>query len=179
MRGIFLRLLALSLLLSACVSPVSEGTDAIDQPVKLPQQEKPCGDGVCDGPENAENCPQDCMGDVQAQQPVTELPPRVSGEGKAQIAKVTNPTSGVDISVLVFPPGGSEATDFSTLVLVPGGSGSGQDFTRPGRTIVEQLNEAGYLVVLFDPDGRGRSGGVEDNNGFIHQDGLAAVIRFA
>jgi pimeloyl-ACP methyl ester carboxylesterase len=41
------------------------------------------------------------------------------------------------------------------------------------------LNDAGYLVVLFDPDGRGSSEGFEDNNGFIHQDGLAAVIRFA
>jgi pimeloyl-ACP methyl ester carboxylesterase len=35
------------------------------------------------------------------------------------------------------------------------------------------------MVVVFDPDGRGRSDGEEDNNGFIHQDALAAVIRYA
>jgi hypothetical protein len=35
------------------------------------------------------------------------------------------------------------------------------------------------VLVVFDPDGRGRSEGVEDQNGFTHQDGLAEVIRFA
>jgi hypothetical protein len=34
-------------------------------------------------------------------------------------------------------------------------------------------------VVHFDPDGRGKSGGVEDYNGSVHQEGLAAVIAQA
>jgi pimeloyl-ACP methyl ester carboxylesterase len=64
------------------------------------------------------------------------------------------------------------------LVLVPGGSSDSSDFTGApyrGQTIAD----SGFLVVVFDPDGRGHSEGVEDDNGYIHQDGLAAVIRFA
>ena len=37
------------------------------------------------------------------------------------------------------------------------------------------MADAGYAVVVFDPDSRGRNGGWEDRGGFIHQDGLAAV----
>ena len=33
--------------------------------------------------------------------------------------------------------------------------------------------------MIFDPDGRGLSVGVEDYDGFIHQDGLAEIIRFS
>lgn len=29
-------------------------------PLQQPSEQKGCGDGVCDGPENAQNCPQDC-----------------------------------------------------------------------------------------------------------------------
>jgi hypothetical protein len=48
------------------------GGDAMPEPSQTPPSadtpvapgpdtsEKPCGDGVCDGPENAQNCPQDC-----------------------------------------------------------------------------------------------------------------------
>jgi pimeloyl-ACP methyl ester carboxylesterase len=137
-----------------------------------------CGDGISDGPENPENCSLDC---AQLEEPQktkrvssTELPR--DGE---QITLVANPTSGVSLSVIVLPPEGENIRGYPTVVLVPGGSGSSEDFTQPGRTITQRLNEAGYLVVLFDPDDRGRSEGVENNNGFIHQDGLAAVIRHA
>lgn len=41
-----------------------------------------------------------------------------------------------------------------------------------------RLVDAGFVVVLFDPDGRGKSTGKEDFGGYIHQDGLAAVVRF-
>ncbi len=53
-------------LVSACSMPFNtnqdetRGTDSqSDQPSET-QSEKRCGDGVCDGPENTQNCPQDC-----------------------------------------------------------------------------------------------------------------------
>jgi len=42
------------------VIPGVEETPAAPPPVETPVSEQQCGDGVCDGPENAETCPQDC-----------------------------------------------------------------------------------------------------------------------
>jgi hypothetical protein len=42
------------------VVPGGEETPAAPPPVETPVSEQQCGDGVCDGPENAETCPQDC-----------------------------------------------------------------------------------------------------------------------
>jgi hypothetical protein len=179
MRSIFAHVLAFSLLLSSCGMSSNRTISDIDRPEDLPRSQKVCGDGVCDGPENHANCPEDCDTIDQPTRTDSDLPRQPNDEGIAEITRISNPTSGVELSVLVFPPDETESAVYPTLVLVPGGSGSGEDFTRPGRTIVQSLNDAGYLVVLFDPDGRGRSGGIEDNNGFIHQDGLSAVIRFA
>jgi pimeloyl-ACP methyl ester carboxylesterase len=54
-----------------------------------------------------------------------------------------------------------------------------QDFRgQPGKS-ASSLANAGYTVVVFDPDGRGRGEGSEDNNGFVQQDGLAAIVQFA
>jgi hypothetical protein len=41
------------------------------------------------------------------------------------------------------------------------------------------LSDNGVLIVLFDPDGRGASDGVEDQGGAVHQAGLGAVLDFA
>jgi pimeloyl-ACP methyl ester carboxylesterase len=67
------------------------------------------------------------------------------------------------------------------LVLVPGGRGDSSTFLKatPGGSEAQELADHGFIVIVFDPDGRGESGGVEDDNGFVHQDGLAQVIRFA
>lgn len=43
----------------------------------------------------------------------------------------------------------------------------------------QRLAGYGFVVVAFDPDGRGQSGGSENHDGFIQQDGLAAVVRAA
>ncbi len=40
------------------------GGDIPDQADAAPQSEKRCGDGVCDGPETAEKCPEDCAGPI-------------------------------------------------------------------------------------------------------------------
>lgn len=134
---------------------------------------KPCGNGVCEGPENAQNCPADCS-----------LTPNSSPEmgGKSTEYRVTNPTSGAALAVwVVYPVNWDSQSRLPALILVPGGNGDSSTFLRrkPGGSMVEVINQAGYAVVLFDPDGRGQSGGMEDYNGFIHQDGLAEVIRFA
>lgn len=86
---------------------------------------------------------------------------------------VVNPTSGARLFVRVFYPAGWNGESLPALVLVPGGTGT----TEPRKA--EALAAEGFLVIIFDPEGRGRSEGTEDYNGFIGQDGLAAVIEAA
>ena len=170
-RLFFLALILI--LLTSCLSPPTASPSPAD--ISQDRSRKECGDAICDGPETVANCPEDCIQPDQEQRP----PPPTSDEGREQFTRILNPTSGVELSVIILAPEAAQPERYPTVVLVPGGSGSGEDFTRPGRTIRQQLNELGFLVVVFDPDGRGRSEGNEDHNGFIHQDGLAAVIRYA
>ncbi|MFN8533640.1 MAG: CocE/NonD family hydrolase [Dehalococcoidia bacterium] len=99
---------------------------------------------------------------------------QVSG---AAAAGVVNPASGATLYVQTLVPAGWNGERLPTLVLVPGGNGDSTIFTGGGRA--QQLANAGFVVVVFDPDGRGKSGGVEDYGGFIQQDGLRAVIEAA
>jgi pimeloyl-ACP methyl ester carboxylesterase len=90
---------------------------------------------------------------------------------------VTNPTTGAKLYVeLVTPRDWDGKTALPALILVPGGNGSSRDFKKSGGKHAQRLADEGYLVVLFDPDGRGKSEGVEDQNGYAQQDGLAEVI---
>jgi pimeloyl-ACP methyl ester carboxylesterase len=100
----------------------------------------------------------------------------VSEEG---VYWVTNPTSGVRLYVQAVHPRGWGGETLPALVLVPGGTGSGSDFLGPQKEKTQSIADAGFVLVVFDPDGRGRGEGVEDQNGFTHQDGMAEVIRFA
>jgi predicted acyl esterase len=95
--------------------------------------------------------------------------------------EVTNPTSGASLLVQVVHPQGYTAGRLPALVLIPGGRGDSSGFLKPtpGGSEAQQVADHGFVVVVFDPDGRGESGGTEDDNGFIHQDGLAEIIRFA
>ena len=139
-----------------------------------PVSEKRCGDGVCDGPENAQNCPSDCGG---ASAPVvTSAPPGPSGLGSTGAEnsyRVTNPTSGARLYVQVIYPENWNGETVPALVLAPGGIAESD----AGKA--SHLASGGFMVVIFDADGRGRSEGVEDYNGYIQQDGLAAVISAA
>ncbi|MFQ6102432.1 MAG: hypothetical protein ACE5OS_14565 [Anaerolineae bacterium] len=47
------------------------GGETVAPPTPTRQSEQRCGDGVCDGPENAQNCPQDCA-------PAQETPERAA-----------------------------------------------------------------------------------------------------
>jgi hypothetical protein len=104
------------------------------------------------------------------------------GAGAEEVAWVRNPTSGVDLYCHVHRPAGFEpGISYPGLVLVPGGSSDGSDFDASGRA--QKYADLGFIVLHFDPDGRGRStaGGSyteEDYDGFLQQDGLHAVLRY-
>ncbi|MBM3131381.1 MAG: hypothetical protein FJ009_22500 [Chloroflexi bacterium] len=97
--------------------------------------------------------------------------------GAANTHWVTNPTSGARLYTQVVLPK-SASGKLPALVLVPGGIGWGGIFLDPPNR-AQQLADAGFVVVVFDPDGRGKSAGKDDFGGFVQQDGLAAVVRFA
>ncbi len=165
-RFLLLILAGLTLLTPACSLTGQQST-----PTPQPSLDTRCGDGICDSPETPQNCPADCA--------LTSQPTREGEEGPYT---VTNPASGAALHVAVFyPPTWDGERRLPALVLVPGGSGDSAHFLRPSPdgSTVDTFTQAGYAVVLFDPDGRGESGGTEDYNGFVHQDGLAEVLRFA
>ncbi len=145
----------------------------VEPPAQL-EGEKRCGDGICDGPENADSCPQDCSADS-----APALGNNLPGSGaESDIHWVVNPSSGVRLYVEIIKPEGWRGEALPALVLIPGGSGDSSAFTEKPQKI-HTILEFGFTLVVFDPDGRGNSEGEEDNNGYIHQDGLAAVIEYA
>ncbi|MCC7075751.1 MAG: hypothetical protein IT198_01365 [Acidimicrobiia bacterium] len=91
---------------------------------------------------------------------------------------VRNPTSRAWLWVRTLAPAEPPEGPLRVVVMVPGGANGADKFLQPpgdGQAIAD----AGNLVVVFDPDGRGRSEGVEDADGYTQQDGLAAVVRLA
>jgi len=94
---------------------------------------------------------------------------------------VQNPTSKARLAVQVILPQAYDGTPLPTLVLVPGGAGDSSGFTKAppgGASKAQRMADNGFAIVVFDPDGRGRSDGVDDDNGHLQQDGLAAVIEY-
>ncbi len=125
-----------------------------------------CGDGFCAGPEqqNADLCPVDCAVDPEG--------PRE----RRETFTLTNPRSGVELhGEIFFPADASAENQYPGVVLVPGGIGSGQGFILSGATAA--LASRGIISVIFDLDGRGKSGGVEDQCGADHQAGVNAMIE--
>lgn len=98
---------------------------------------------------------------------------------------VTEPNRGVQIYTRAVGPDPSKypGESFPAVVLVPGGTGAGAGaMDRPD---LQRLASEGFVVVAFNPPGRGnglpgnlRSGGEEDYNGFAGQDALKAVIEY-
>ena len=171
-------LFALVIVLITACSTVSE-SDQASAASDLPQAEaeasggKWCGDGTCDGPENTANCLEDCGKEDATEDEQPRIPVEVPG-----IYWVKNPTSGVDLYVEILTPDNWDGNPLPTLVLIPGGSGDSSHFTESPQNTARLL-DAGYALIVFDPDGRGNSSGEEDNNGFTHQDGLAAIVTYA
>lgn len=88
--------------------------------------------------------------------------------------KVKNPTSGADLAVYIDEPRGKGP--FNAIVVVPGGVNAGGNQLPPQG--IAQFVDRGYVVVRYDPDGRGNSGGAEDLGGPVHQDALKAIIAY-
>jgi pimeloyl-ACP methyl ester carboxylesterase len=91
---------------------------------------------------------------------------------------VKNPTTGADLRVLALRAKSRDGVKLPALILIPGGNGNSGLFLS-GQGTAQQLAELGFVAIAFDPDGRGASGGHEDYCGFKHQDGLAAIVRWA
>ena len=87
---------------------------------------------------------------------------------------VMNPTTNAKLNIQVFSPQDTNKK-YPALVLVPGGIGGSTGVINEAT----QISNAGIVAVIFDADGRGKSTGQEDYNGFKQQDGLTAVVRFA
>jgi len=81
LKRITLILTILILLTQACSLPGDDATQSDE--VSPPQSEHRCGDGVCDGPENADNCPGDCIS-VAAGQPNAD--PDADDKGSQEIS---------------------------------------------------------------------------------------------
>lgn len=151
-------------LITACTPEVI--TEEMPTPEEPASSQKKCGDSICDGPENATNCPEDCN-EISTSQPQTAL---IREGEKAGTYWITNKSSAVPLYTQILQPTGIEAGSSPVLILVPGGVGTIDP------TKAQKLADAGFTIVFFDPDGRGNSPGMENYGGTIHQDGLVAVI---
>lgn len=93
---------------------------------------------------------------------------------------VVNPASGNAWWAKAFYPSDAASTHrYPAVVSVPGGSGAGSQSERIADPTMNPASQAalGFVVVIFDADGRGRTAGVEDYCGYTHQDGLKALIE--
>jgi hypothetical protein len=109
---------------------------------------------------------------IPATKPMKNFPlPAIPG-GLAKTYSAKNPTTNAKLHVQVFAP--KKAKKSPTLILVPGGLGDSGGFVDDAN----RMTNAGIVAVVFDPDGRGKSTGQEDFNGYKQQDGLSAIIRF-
>jgi hypothetical protein len=93
-----------------------------------------------------------------------------------------NPTSGNTWWAKAFyPSDASAAHPYPAIISVPGGTAAGsasESIPDPLKNPADQAGK-GFVVVIFDADGRGNTPGKEDMNGFLHQDGLKALIEKA
>jgi hypothetical protein len=101
---------------------------------------------------------------------VWQYPPTASAV-VAETLWVVNPTSGCSLYVHIHRPTSAGPTaQVPGVVLVPDLSNAGTTFDG----FADSLASDGFAVLHFDADGRGRSSGTEDYDGYVHQDGLAA-----
>ncbi len=87
-----------------------------------------------------------------------------------------NPTSGAKLwGKVYYPPDARHK--YPGLVIVPGGLGFGSNLDNAPRKKPSNYAKEGFVVMVFDPDGRGKSQGQENYNGIIHQDGLNELLK--
>ncbi|TAL50173.1 hypothetical protein EPN81_03590 [Patescibacteria group bacterium] len=97
---------------------------------------------------------------------------------------VTNPSDGdARLFVQVIQSDENRGKRLPTLVLFPSGGAHSSLFTQLQRKkgsepIADTFAQAGFTVVVFDPDGRGQSEGTDDLYGFVHQDGVKEIVKY-
>jgi len=163
------------------LTPSPAPTDAAEPPTPASStgaSEHRCGDGVCDGPETTENCPEDCAAEGAEPRPTPADAGDAARPGEESgTFWVTNPTSGLELYTIIMRPADWDGEALPTLVIIPGGTDSGSAISEG--EIAQMALDRDFAVVTFDAEGRGRSGGEESYSGFTQQDGLATVIAFA
>ena len=92
---------------------------------------------------------------------------------------IENPTSNAMLDVSIYY---SKGEILPVAILIPGGLGSKEDFTEKksygGFNAPEYGASLGNMIIVFSPDGRGKSEGEENYNGYIAQDGLYEIYKF-
>lgn len=97
-----------------------------------------------------------------------------AGEG-VRIDRWLERTDGVQLAIASRFPQGPDCV--AVVVYAPPGFDPGLD--RVGEAQALALASAGIGTIVWDPRGRGESGGEEEANGFLSQDDFAAVVRWA
>ncbi len=64
------------------------------------------------------------------------------------------------------------------IVIVPGGNSSGTDYDTGAGISAIDIASLGFIVLHYDPSGRGKTGGKEDHWGSIHQQQLSKVVDY-
>ncbi|MEO5358307.1 MAG: hypothetical protein H7844_13570 [Nitrospirae bacterium YQR-1] len=64
------------------------------------------------------------------------------------------------------------------VVIVPGGGSCGTDYDGNTEVTADDVASLGFIVLHYDPCGRGKTGGIEDYWGAKHQEELAGAIDF-
>jgi len=105
---------------------------------------------------------------------VWQYPPAMASAVVVETLWVINPTSGCSLYVHIHRPvGAGPSATVPGVVLVSDLSGAGTTF----EGFADSIASEGFAVMHFDADGRGRSGGNENYDGYVHQDGLAACAE--
>jgi hypothetical protein len=105
---------------------------------------------------------------------VWEYPPVMASVVAVETLWVVNPASGCSLYVHIHRPiSAKPSAPVPAVVLVPDLSSAGTTF----ESFADSIASEGFAVLHFDADGRGRSGGTEDYDGYVHQDGLAACAE--
>jgi len=109
-----------------------------------------------------------------AQTIVWQYPPVMATAVAVETLWVINPTSGCSLYAHVHRPiDAKPGAPVPAIALVPDLSAAGTTF----EGFADSIATEGFAVLHFDADGRGRSGGTEDYDGYKHQDGLAACVE--
>jgi outer membrane protein assembly factor BamB len=92
-------------------------------------------------------------------------------------SRVVNPASGCSLYVHIHRPITSPPNrKLPAVILVPDASDSGAVYD--SSRLADHIASDGFAVLHFDAEGRGRSGGAEDYNGYVNQDGLHACAAY-